>query len=92
MAETCADNSIIGENDTGGIIENTTILGDQVPNSSEQRRKFFSKLENLQNFYFETEYLYTFEFYSNFFSPTKHRIELAPFFSFDLIPYFNGIP
>lgn len=92
MADPCTDDYIIGENETGGIVEDTTMLGGEVPSSSEQRRKFFSKLENLQNYYFETEHLYTFEFYSNFFSPTKHRIELAPFFSFDLIPYFNGIP
>jgi hypothetical protein len=91
-AKTCAKDDIFGENESGGVIEETSMLGSEVPKSSEQRRKFFAKSENLQNYHFEPEHMYTFEFYSNFFSPIKHRIELAPFFSFDLIPYFNGIP
>jgi|AntRauTorckE5430_2_1112549.scaffolds.fasta_scaffold05602_3 hypothetical protein len=82
---------LIGEGEDGEIIEDTRIL-DNVPQSSLGRRKYFSSSDNLERFYFETNYMYTFEFYSNFFSPMRHRIEIAPFFSFHMIKYFNGYP
>jgi len=83
---------LMGEDEHGKIIENTQILGHEVPKSSERRRKYFSKHENLEKYYFEPAYIYTFEFYSNWFSPMRYRIEVAPFFSFDLVQYFNGCP
>lgn len=88
----CAQDTLIGETEAGDIIEDTTLLGNEVPSSSERRRKYFSKQKNLQKYFFETNYVYTFDFCSNFFSPARHRLQLAPIFSFDLIPYFNGCP
>jgi hypothetical protein len=92
-ADLHAPHQLIGEDEHGQIIENTQILGKEVPKSSERRRNYFSKLENLKKYYFEpATYIYTFEFYSNWFSPMRHRIEIAPLFSFDLVQYFNGCP
>lgn len=84
---------LLGQDSRGGIIENTMILKDSsVPKESEQRRKFFSKKENLESHYFEPGLIYTFEFYANFFSPPRYRLEITPFFSSDITPYFNGYP
>ncbi len=96
----------MGEGERGDIIEDCSLLqynnrngngiGDMqvVPKySPEKRRKFFCIKENLEKYYFEPhDYVYTFDFYANFFSPARHRLEITPFFSFDLIPYFNGQP
>ena len=82
-----------GENDKGEIIEDTALLNDStVPKDSEGRRKYFAKQENLEKYYFETDYVYSFDFFANFFSPARHCLELTPFFCIDLIPYFNGYP
>ena len=86
------EHELFGQSEDRVIIENSSLLGPEVPRSSEGRRDFFSRRENLQKYYFETDYIYTFEFYCNFFSPTRFRFEITPFFSFDLIPYFNGCP
>lgn len=84
---------IYGVGQDGNVIENTSLLDDPtVPRDGVARRKYFSKGGNLERFYFETEFVYTFDFYANFFSPARHRLELTPFFSVDLIPYFNGYP
>jgi hypothetical protein len=82
----------LGEGEKGEIVEDCTLLGDDVPKCSERRRKFFCKPENLEKYYFEPSFVYTFDFYANFFSPSRHRLEITPFFSIDLIPYFNGQP
>ena len=83
---------LLGEGARGEIIEDCSLLGDAIPKCPEKRRKFFCKQENLQNYYFEPAYVYTFDFYANFFSPARHRLEITPFFSIDLVPYFNGQP
>lgn len=81
----------IGED--GNVIENTALLeDDDIPQDGVARRKYFSKNCNLERYYYETEFIYTFDFFANFFSPARHRLELTPFFSIDLIPYFNGYP
>jgi len=75
------------------LVEDTRLLGDsRIPQESDARRKFFSKKKNLEGFFFETGFVYTFDFYASFFSPARHRLELTPFFSIDLAPYFNGYP
>ena len=85
--------TLLGEGTRGEIIEDCSLLGDEVPKNPEKRRKFFCKQKNLENYYFEpNDYVYTFDFYANFFSPARHRLEINPFFSIDLIPYFNGRP
>jgi hypothetical protein len=98
---------LLGEGERGEIIEDCSLLHrcnhndngidddlQVVPQCSpEKRRKFFCNKENLEKYYFEPhDYVYTFDFYANFFSPARHRLEITPFFSFDLIPYFNGQP
>ncbi|KAL3781224.1 hypothetical protein HJC23_003541 [Cyclotella cryptica] len=84
---------IHGIGEDGNVIEDTSLLEDSgVPDDGVARRKYFAKNSNLERFFFETEFVYTFDFYSNFFSPARHRLELTPFFSVDLIPYFNGYP
>ncbi|KAL7515414.1 hypothetical protein ACHAXN_013103 [Cyclotella atomus] len=91
--ENVDQNDIHGIDNDGNIIEDTSLLSDPaVPQDGVARRKYFSKNCNLERFYFETEHVYTFDFYANFFSPARHRLELTPFFSVDLIPYFNGYP
>ena len=86
------DNQLHGIGDDGNVIEDTTLL-QGVPQDGVARRKFFSSNTNLEQFYFEPDDLvYTFDFFANFFSPVRHRLELTPFFSIDLIPYFNGYP
>lgn len=90
--EVTSDDKLLGEGERGEIIEDSSLLG-LVPKCSEKRRKFFCKQENLESYYYEpNDYLYTFDFYANFFTPARHRLEITPFFSFDLIPYFNGQP
>lgn len=87
------ENSIHGVGEDGNVIEDISILNDlTVPEDSVARRKYFSKISNLEKFHFETDFIYTFDFYANFFSPARHRLELTPFLSVDLIPYFNGYP
>jgi len=82
-----------GVGEDGDIIENTILLGDvEVPQDGLARRKYFSKNSNLAKYHFETDFVYTFDFFSNFFVPSRYRLELTPFFSIDLIPYFNGYP
>jgi len=84
------DRSLDSEN---RIEEDTTLLADpSIPKGAEKRKIFFSKKTNLERFHFETDLLYTFDFYANFFSPSRHRLEITPFFMIDLIPYFNGYP
>lgn len=84
---------LLGEGERGEIVEDTGLLEDpSVPRDSERRRKFFAKKENLKRYYFEPGLVYTFDFYANFFSPARHKLEITPFMSFDLIPYFNGYP
>ena len=88
------DNQLYGIGDDGNVIEDTTQIN--ITSSCRDgvaRRKFFSSNTNLEQFYFEPDDLvYTFDFFANFFSPVRHRLELTPFFSVDLIPYFNGFP
>ena len=82
-----------GVGDDGNVIEDTSLLNDgTIPQDGVARRKYFSSASNLERYYFETDLVYTFDFYANFFSPARHRLELSPFFSIDCIPYFNGYP
>lgn len=87
-----SDDGLYGEGPNGEIIEDSRLLGDEVPSNSESRRKYFAKQENLVKYYFEPDHLYTFDFYANFFVPSRYKLEITPFFSIDLIPYFNGYP
>lgn len=51
---------LIGANERGDIIEDTSLLNDpSIPEDSVSRKKFFSKTENLEKYFFETEYIYT---------------------------------
>lgn len=87
------DNDMHGVGDDGNIIEDTSLLeDDSIPRDGVARRKHFAKSSNLERHYFEPDLVYTFDFFANFFSPARHRLELTPFFSVDLIPYFNGYP
>ncbi len=87
------DSHFYGIGEDGNVMENTFLLGDvEVPDDGVARRKYFSKTSNLEKYHFETDFVYTFDFFSNFFAPYRHRLELTPFFSIDLIPYFNGYP
>jgi hypothetical protein len=75
------------------VQEDTALLNDEnIPRDGPGRKRFFSKSSNLSRFFFEPALIYTFDFYSNFFSPTKYSLEMGPFLSIDLIPYFNGLP
>jgi hypothetical protein len=75
------------------VQEDTALLNDEnIPRDGPGRKRFFSKSSNLSRFFFEPAFIYTFDFYSNFFSPTKYSLEMGPFLSIDLIPYFNGLP
>lgn len=78
--------------DDGNVIEDTHLLDESIPQDGDGRRKYFAKSCNLERFYFEPDLVYTFDFFANFFSPARHRLELTPFFSVDLVPYFNGYP
>lgn len=87
------DGDILGIGDDGNTIEDTSLLeDDSVPSDGVARRKYFAKNSNLERYYFEPDLCYTFDFFANFFSPARHRLEISPFFSVDLIPYFNGYP
>ena len=87
------DNELRGVGSDGNIIEDTSLLeDDSIPQDGVARRKHFAENCNLERHYFEPDLVYTFDFYANFFSPVRHRLELTPFFSVDLIPYFNGYP
>lgn len=87
------EDEIYGVGEDGNVIENTLLLDNaNIPQDGVGRRKYFSKNCNLEQFYFEPQFVYTFDFFANFFSPARHRLELTPFFSIDLIPYFNGYP
>lgn len=82
-----------GIGDDGNVIEDTHLLEDEcIPQDGVGRRKYFAKNCNLERYYFEPDLVYTFDFFANFFSPARHRLELTPFFSVDLVPYFNGYP
>jgi hypothetical protein len=57
----------IGEDEN--VLEDTSLLNDgNIPPDGAGRRKFFSKSSNLSRYFFEPDYVYTFDFYSNFFS------------------------
>lgn len=87
------DGDMYGVGDDGNVIEDTSLLeDDSIPQDGVARRKHFAKNSNLEMHYFEPDLVYTFDFYANFFSPARHRLELNPFFGVDLIPYFNGYP
>ncbi|KAL7550597.1 hypothetical protein ACHAWF_013818 [Thalassiosira exigua] len=87
------DGNIHGVGTDGNVIEDTSLLADDsVPQDGVARRKYFAKNCNLEKYFFEPDLTYTFDFFANFFSPARHRLELTPFFSVDLIPYFNGFP
>lgn len=81
-----------GIGDDGNVIEDTHLLDESIPQDGDGRRKYFAKSCNLERYYFEPDLVYTFDFFANFFSPARHRLELTPFFSVDLVPYFNGYP
>ena len=89
-----AEDELHGISADGNVIEDTSLLNDdKIPQDGAGRRKFFSKSSNLGRFYFEPDnLLYTFDFYSNFFSPTKFSLEMGPLLSIDVISYFNGYP
>jgi len=75
------------------LMEDSSLLGDaSVPQESQARRKYFSQTENLSKFYFEPGLIYTFDFYSNFFSPKRYALEMNSFFHVSLMPFFNGYP
>jgi len=77
----------------GTIIEENALLNDpNVPKDGEKRKRYFAKLENLEKFYYETEYVYTFNFYANFFNMSKYAFEVTPFMSLEIAPFFNGYP
>ena len=77
----------------GNLIEDTSLLGDSaIPRDAITRRKYFAKTSNLEKYYFEPDFVYTFDTYVNFFSPARYRMELTTFFSVDVIPLFNGYP
>ena len=50
------DSPHFGESERGEIKECSRLLGGNFPQSSEGRRKFFSKKENLEKYYFEKHY------------------------------------
>ena len=76
----------------GNIKEDTSLLNDDnIPKDGAGRRKFFSKQSNLSRFFFEPDMVYTFDFFSNYFSPSTFSLEIGPM-SIDLVPYFNGFP
>jgi len=84
---------LFGQDNKGEINEDSSLLGDpSVPKDAQGRKKFFSQKHNLERFYFEPGLGYTFDFFANFFSPSRHSLDLTAFFSIDLIPYFNGCP
>jgi len=87
------EDELCGISSDGEVIEDTSLLNDDnIPHDGAGRRKFFSKSSNLCRYFFEPDLMYTFDFYSNFFSPTKFSLEMGPLLSIDLIPYFNGYP
>jgi hypothetical protein len=87
------DEDMHGIGEDGNVIEDTRLLGDDsVPQDGIARRKYFAKNCNLERFYFEPGFVYTFDTYVNFFSPARYRMELTTFFSVDVIPLFNGYP
>lgn len=77
----------------GNLIEDTSLLSDTaIPRDAIARRKYFAKTSNLEKYYFEPDFVYTFDTYVNFFSPARYRMELTTFFSVDVVPLFNGYP
>jgi hypothetical protein len=57
----------------GSIEENMSLLGPSFPKMSSHKRKaYFSKKENLKQYYFEPDLVYTFDFF-------QHRLNLATF-------------
>jgi len=85
--------NLMTDAEDGNIVEENSLLNDpSVPKDGEKRKKYFAKLENLVKFHYETEYVYTFNFYANFFNMAKYSFELTPFVSIDLAPFFNGYP
>jgi hypothetical protein len=87
------DEDMHGVSEDGSVIEDTRLLDDDsVPQDGVARRKYFAKNCNLERYYFEPEFVYTFDTFVNFFSPARYRMELTTFFSVDVIPLFNGYP
>jgi len=87
------DEDMHGVSEDGSVIEDTHLLeDDSVPQDGVARRKYFAKNCNLERYYFEPEFVYTFDTFVNFFSPARYRMELTTFFSVDVIPLFNGYP
>ena len=87
-----AENELYGIDIDGNVVEDTSLLQDvDIPRDGAGRRKFFSKSSNLSRFVFDPCFVYTFDFFSNFFNPNRFSLEIGPL-SFDILPYFNGYP
>jgi hypothetical protein len=72
------------ERNKWAIVENTELLGDEVPRDGEKRRKFFAKQENLERFYFDTDKTYTFDYYQHYMDMNSMKFVVTSFLQFDV--------
>ncbi|GMH52103.1 hypothetical protein TrRE_jg13330, partial [Triparma retinervis] len=66
------------------LVENTVLLGPSVPRDSEKRRKYFAVQENLSKHHFETDLVYTFDYYQHFLDMPTLKFVVTSFLKFDI--------
>jgi len=66
----------------GGVLACHTLLGDEVPKDGPARRKFFAVEENLSRYFFETDYVYTFDYYQHYMNFATMNFEVSSYLKF----------
>ena len=61
-------------------------------NSSKARKRYFANPLNRDSEYFDTESIYTFEFFDDLISYTDYRLHLMPLVSFDMVSVLDCQP
>ena len=65
------------------IVEDTKLLGPEVPRDSEKRRKYFAVASNLEKYWFEPDLFYTFDYFQHFMDMSCMRFIVTNFLGFD---------
>jgi len=72
------------ERDGWNVKEETGLLGAEVPDEPERRRRFFAKRENLERFYYEPDLVYTFDCYQHYMDMASMQFIVTRFLQFDV--------